>query len=580
MLVKGGTLLLGENLEVKNKDLRIVNGSITEIANNLLPMQGEEIFNATHFLISPGFINAHFHPTHSVSKGIVDGYNWDTGLSVLYHVDVKKSDDDRYWTSLLGFSQTLLSGVTSTAVLTSNIVGEAKAAKKLGLRTFLAKSYSDVYLKDGPAPRMMTIDEIRKDFEKMHVEYTDDLCQIFFGLSTDLGVSDELFQLATELSIKHQTRVHMHSCEMRSLIRQFQNDRGKHPILHYRDIGFLSDRVMLVHMTQIDRADVLEVLQQSGAHIVHCPVANAKLADGILPLSETQKRGINIAFGTDADINNNSSNILSDMKSAVLLHASHQHKADALSHLDVLKMATVNGAKALGRQDLGSIDVGKKADLVFFNTHTMAFTPTYDYRSNLVFNAPDIRPQHVMVEGRWGVSDYALTNADISESYTHVHQLSHVIKENLVSAPKPLTQKKVYISGALTGVEDQSLKTFYEHLAKVAEDLGMKSYVAHIHGTDPIKNPDVSPEDVYQKDIDAVLEADIFVAYVGAKSIGTGMEVMLAKLHQRLMILLYEKGAIVTRLVRGAVTPECHIVFESREEALNSLRVKLEKMVK
>ena len=92
MLVKGGTLLLGENLEVKNKDLRIANGSIMEIADDLLPMQGEEIFNATDFLITPGFINAHFHPTHSVSKGIIDGYNWDTGLSVLYHVDVKKSE--------------------------------------------------------------------------------------------------------------------------------------------------------------------------------------------------------------------------------------------------------------------------------------------------------------------------------------------------------------------------------------------------------------------------------------------------------------------------------------------------------
>ena len=368
--------------------------------------------------------------------------------------------------------------------------------------------------------------------------------------------------LARRLSEELGIRTYIHTAENREFIRKFRSVHHIHPILYFQSIGFLGSWLTLVHATQIRRPDVLELLARSGAAIAHCPVSNAKLTDGFFPLRAARERGIPVGLGTDASLNNNTNNLMHEMFFSALMHNSLHHDPGFLTAPDVLRLATHGSAATMGMdRKIGAIVAGRKADFAFFDRETPGMTPSVDLRSNLVFNAPDLRPQHVMIGGEWIVQYYQLKTMDLAQIMKEARERTqkiHVAFQKISADPPRL--RRAYIAVSLTRLSDVEEKKFYDDVALVAKKYGFEPYVPH-HVTDPVINPDFTPEDVLEINLDQLTRADILISYVGEPSLGTGMEIMFAWQREMPVILLYEKNAAISRMVRAVATRSHHRVF-------------------
>lgn len=194
--------------------------------------------------------------------------------------------------------------------------------------------------------------------------------------------------------------IHIHLHETAQEVSDSIKQYGCRPSQRLMDLGLLSPLTQTVHMTQIDDSDI-SLLQTSGAHVIHCPESNLKLASGFCPVDRLLKAGINVAIGTDGAASNNDLDLFSEVKTAALLAKAVAGDATALSAHAALRMATLNGAKALGLDEhIGSLEIGKAADITAIDLGELAMQPVYNPASQLVYTHSGQAVTHVWVEGR------------------------------------------------------------------------------------------------------------------------------------------------------------------------------------
>jgi 5-methylthioadenosine/S-adenosylhomocysteine deaminase len=201
----------------------------------------------------------------------------------------------------------------------------------------------------------------------------------------------------------------MHLHETHDEIVQGQQQHGNRPMQRMQDLGLLSPSLAAVHMTHLE-VEEIGLFASSGAHVVHCPESNLKLASGFCPVSELMEAGVNIALGTDGAASNNDLDMFSEMRSAALLAKGVSRNASALPAAKALAMATIHGAKALGLQDItGSLEVGKSADMIAVDLRRVTTQPIYHPISQLVYAAGREQVSHVWIAGQQLVSNGVLT---------------------------------------------------------------------------------------------------------------------------------------------------------------------------
>jgi 5-methylthioadenosine/S-adenosylhomocysteine deaminase len=219
------------------------------------------------------------------------------------------------------------------------------------------------------------------------------------------GILERIRILADELEIP----IHMHVHETHDEIVQGLQQHGNRPMTRLNELGLLSPSLAAVHMTHLEKSEI-ELFTNSGAHVVHCPESNLKLASGFCPVAELVEAGINVALGTDGAASNNDLDMFSEMRSAALLAKGVGENASALPAAKALSMATINGARALGlQQETGSLEPGKSADLVAVDLNRINTLPVYHPISQLVYAAGREQVTHVWVAGRAVVSEGRLT---------------------------------------------------------------------------------------------------------------------------------------------------------------------------
>jgi 5-methylthioadenosine/S-adenosylhomocysteine deaminase len=227
-----------------------------------------------------------------------------------------------------------------------------------------------------------------------------DLVNIAFGPHAPYTVSDAPLQkiavLAQEMDMPVQIHLHETAFEVEESLIKF----GKRPTQRLMELGLLSPLTQCVHMTQITDVDIV-LLQQTGAHVVHCPESNLKLASGFCPVDKLLKAGINVALGTDGAASNNDLDLFSELKTAALLAKAVAGDAAALDAHTALRMATLNGAKALGMEEkIGSLETGKFADITAIDLSGIGTQPLYNPASQLVYTHSGQGVTHVWVQGK------------------------------------------------------------------------------------------------------------------------------------------------------------------------------------
>ncbi len=415
---------------LQHHSLAITAGRIVDI----LPSdQARQKYNArstfdclTHAII-PGFVNSHTHAAMNLLKGLAD----DLPLMHWLHQHIWPAE--ARWLSetfvrdgtRLAIAEMLRSGTTTFNDMYLFPDVAVRCVQQSGIRASIG-----MVALDFPTPWAQNADEyINKGLTLYDQVKTESLIQMSFAPHAPYTVSDPALSRIATLSNELECPIHIHVHETAQEINDAISSNGQRPLERLDQLGLVTPHLQAVHVTQLTIEDI-ELLSQRGAHAIHCPESNMKLASGICPVPQLLEAGINVALGTDGCASNNDLDMLGEMRSAALLAKASNSDASLLPARQVLQMATLNGARALGIDHMtGSLEVGKSADLVAINLETIETQPIYDPLSTLIYATSREAVEHVWVAGKQLLNHRRLTTLDETE----LLQSAHAWQEKIAS---------------------------------------------------------------------------------------------------------------------------------------------------
>ncbi|MGI0150796.1 MAG: amidohydrolase family protein, partial [Thermoplasmata archaeon] len=377
-------------------NLRIEDGRITHVGPEPVP-EADRTVDAHRFVLAPGFVNAHTHVAMGPLRGAVDDRDLGAFLDKLFRLDAKRTDSDLEIGAEQGITEMLLSGTTSFLDLYYGEDAVARAVDRLGIRGFLGWAVLDPEL---TTQKGRPLDNAREFIGrwKGHPRVTP--------LVAPQGVyvcNAETWLGARELAEASNTFVHCHLSETRREVHEHEAKYGMRPPAWLDSIGALPPGLVAAHAVWLTAAEV-RLLGERQVGVAHCPGSNMKLATGgVCPVPELKGAGVPIGLGTDSVASNNSLSMLREMHLAGLLQKHHRWDAAVLPAQELLDMATRTGARLLGREaDLGSLEVGKQADLVLYRRDHPTLAPARPEAivSHLAFSASEEAVDSVFVAGR------------------------------------------------------------------------------------------------------------------------------------------------------------------------------------
>lgn len=361
-------------------------------------------------LLAPGLINAHGHAAMSLFRGLADDLALMTWLQEhIWPAEAKWVGEDFVHDGTeLAIAEQLKGGITCFSDMYFHPQVTCAAVHKAGMRAQIS-----VPVLDFPVPGARDADEaIRQG-----LALRDDLkhhprIKVAFGPHAPYSVSDDKLENILMLAEELDAGIHMHVHETAFEVQQALEKNGERPLARLHRLGLLGPRFQAVHMTQVSDDD-LEMLVETNSSVVHCPESNLKLASGFCPVERLWQAGVNVAIGTDGAASNNDLDLLGETRTAALLAKAVAGQATALDAHRALRMATLNGARALGmEQETGSLELGKAADLTAFDLSGLAQQPVYEPVSQLIYASGRDCVRHVWVGGKQLLDDGRLTRLD------------------------------------------------------------------------------------------------------------------------------------------------------------------------
>jgi 5-methylthioadenosine/S-adenosylhomocysteine deaminase len=380
-----------------------------------------------HVLL-PGFVNAHTHAAMTLLRGIADDMPLERWLSeAIWPIENR-------WVSAemvrdgtrLAIAEMLLSGCTcfSDQYFFPEIVAET--AVDLHMRAMVGTpviEFPNAWA--GSAPECLS-----KGADLVHDPYADHpLVSSCFAPHSMATVSDESFTALRVLSDQLDTRIQLHLHESAQEIENELNSSGIRPIDRLQELGLVNASLMAVHAVHVTDDEIARFADASVV-VAHCPRSNLKLADGIAPIAAFKEAGVTVALGSDSAASNNVMDVLGEMRTAALLAKARTDDATAIPAAEALRMATLDGAQALGLADsIGSIETGKWADLACIDFRHVNSQPVYDPISQLVYTVQPQQVSDVWVAGRHQVENGTLTNIEVDELLQRTAEWQHRIAE-------------------------------------------------------------------------------------------------------------------------------------------------------
>jgi 5-methylthioadenosine/S-adenosylhomocysteine deaminase len=366
----------------------------------------------THALI-PGLVNAHTHASMSLFRGLaddlplmdwLDGHIWPAEAQ---WVDAQFVRDG----SALAIAEMLRGGTTCFNDMYFFPEATAAVAGACGVRACIG-----LIVIDFPSAWARNADEYLTKGVQLHEEYLSHaLITTALAPHAPYTVGDEALRRIHALANELDMQIHMHVHETEDEVRQSLERFGVRPLERLAGLGLVSPRLMAVHMTQLTPGEIAQI-GEAGAHVLHCPESNLKLASGFCPVQSLLQAGANVALGTDGAASNNDLDMLVEMRLAALKAKAVARDARALPAARALRMATLNGAEALGLdQEIGSLLPGKSADLVALDLGGVECEPVYNPISQIAYSIGRESVRHVWVAGRQLLRDRALTTLDEGE---------------------------------------------------------------------------------------------------------------------------------------------------------------------
>ncbi len=389
------------NSVLRNASVVLDGGVITLVGPlNSESRPGDVIIDAHGGIVLPGLVNAHAHLAMTLLRGVADGMDLDGFLATLLPIEGALINSDVVATGTeLAAAELLRSGCTSALDMYFFPDSTRAAATRVGLSV----STGPVFI-EFPGPDDL-VWPARLAWARRYLDGVDVTERWVCPHSTYL-LSEEQLRDVAALANDIGARVHVHAAETRAEMAQVaERHGGRTPVQVLADVGLLHDGTVLAHAVHVTDADI-EQIAAVGAHVTHNPASNAKLASGLAPIRKMLDAGVNVALGTDGASSANDLDLWMAMRLASFLPSIMHNDPAEITATDVVRMATINGAKALGRGAThGSIEVGRAADVVVLDGRAASIAPSYDPLSTLAYSTSRAEVTHVFVGGAHVVAD-------------------------------------------------------------------------------------------------------------------------------------------------------------------------------
>jgi 5-methylthioadenosine/S-adenosylhomocysteine deaminase len=419
LIIKNAVVVtMDSSNRVFNGDVLIESGRIIELGERIAA-QSDEVIDGRGRALIPGFTQTHIHLCQTLFRGAADDLALIDWLKKrIWPMEAAHTPESLYASARLGIAE-LIRGAT-TCALTMETVNHTesvfRAVEESGFRATIGKCMMD---KGDDVPdglKEQTEDSIRESLALLEAWHGRDGGRIRYCFAPRFAVSctRELLERVAQLSREHGVMVHTHASESLDEIGIVERETGRRNIEFLGDLGLTAPHTLLAHCVHVNDNE-METLRATGTNVSHCPSSNLKLGSGFARVAEMRERGIRVTLGADGAPCNNRLDMFTEMRTAALVQKALRGP-EALPALETLRMATIDGARALGLGDeTGSIEQGKRADLALINLDRIHTTPRPDVISTIVYSATASDVETVLIDGRVVMRDRELTTMNERE---------------------------------------------------------------------------------------------------------------------------------------------------------------------
>lgn len=426
ILIKNAQVLVfeGEKAVVKKADIGIEGSRIVQIGEVKADFDAQRVIDASNMLAMPGLINTHTHLSMNLFRNYADDMPlWDWLTKKIWPLEEKLTAEAVYWGSTLGIAELIKSGVTGFLDMYFFAEETIKVVLDTGIRAYIARG-----LTDEEEGKEAHLEETRELYQKYHEK--EGRIKIFAGPHAPYTCSPRYLEKVRALSDELGIGIHIHLSETQKEVDESIEKWGKTPIKHVYDLGIFERPTIAAHCVHVNDNDI-EILANCKVSVAHNPTSNLKLASGFAPIEKMLKANVNVALGTDGASSNNNLNMFEEMHLASIINKCVNSDATSVPAEAVIKMATINGAKALGvEKELGSIKVGKKADIILIDLNKPHLCPLHNPLSAICYSAQGSDVHTVIVDGNILMENYELKTIDVEKAMYKTAECSRKLIES------------------------------------------------------------------------------------------------------------------------------------------------------
>lgn len=418
ILLKNIKAIVPEGTEdvVKTTSIFIEGDKIVGIGTEPSGFKADKVIEGEDKLAIPGLINCHTHSYMAFMRNIADDLSFmDWLFGRIDPIEQKMSDEDTYWGACLAIIEMMKSGTTCFNDMMMNIKQTTKAIKESGMRAVMCRGLVGTAEDDGG--------RIDQTYEEMEFCKDCDRITFKFGPHAPYTCSEDYFRRVSDEAKKAGIGIHVHLSESVSEIEGCAKDHGCTPIEMADRNGLFDVPCVAAHCVQVDDKD-MDILAKKGVSVVSNPASNMKLGNGFAPVPEMMAKGINVCLGTDGAASNNSLNMFHEMSLMALIHKGTHKTPECVGAKDVFKMATINGAKALGLDSVtGTLEVGKKADIAILDLNNPSLMPNNNLIAGLSYSANGSEVDTVIIDGKVTMEGRKILTMDEKLVYSKVNEI-------------------------------------------------------------------------------------------------------------------------------------------------------------
>ncbi|WP_286232058.1 5'-deoxyadenosine deaminase [Neobacillus mesonae] len=406
ILIKNAEIVTMNNQEeIIFGDLYIVDDRIVDVGKDL-PYAAQKVIDARGRTVIPGFIQTHIHLCQTLFRGQADDLElMDWLKKKIWPLEASHDAESSYYSAMLGIGELIQSGTTTIVDMeTVHYTDEAfQAIDQSGIRALAGKVMMDLGEEVPEGLRENTNDSIQKSVDLLEKWHLHDNGRIEYAFCPRFVVSctEELLIEVQKLSQKYHVKVHTHASENRGEIEIVERERGMRNVVYLDYLGLANESLILAHCVWLDEEEK-RIIKERGVKMTHCPGSNLKLASGIADIPGMIDRDAFISLGADGAPCNNNLDMLNEMRLAAIIHKP-TYGPTSMDAKTVFRMATIGGARAVGLEDqIGSIEIGKKADLAILNLNDFHMYPSFgvDTITRIVYSATRADVETTIINGK------------------------------------------------------------------------------------------------------------------------------------------------------------------------------------